>query len=49
MMGPMQAVGAESLARVLVADDSAVVRAIVRRGLEASGYEVDEADNGSKA
>jgi DNA-binding response OmpR family regulator len=36
-------------ARVLVVDDQAAVRRVVRRLLERSGYEVDEADDGRAA
>jgi len=36
-------------ARILIADDSAVVRTIVRRTLEEGGYCVDEAEDGSAA
>jgi two-component system, cell cycle response regulator len=34
---------------VLIADDSLVVRAVVRSGLEEEGYQVTEADNGTSA
>jgi diguanylate cyclase (GGDEF)-like protein len=34
---------------VLIADDSLVVRAVVRSGLEEEGYQVDEAEDGSAA
>jgi diguanylate cyclase (GGDEF)-like protein len=36
-------------ARILVADDSVVVRAIVRHGLAQAGHKIDEAANGAEA
>ena len=36
-------------ARILVADDSATVRALVRLELEAHGYDVVEAEDGAQA
>lgn len=37
------------MARILVADDSAVVRTLVSRHLRAAGHEVVEAENGAEA
>jgi diguanylate cyclase (GGDEF)-like protein len=39
----------EPAIRVLVADDSAFVRTVVRRALEAAGHRVDEAEGGTQA
>jgi two-component system chemotaxis response regulator CheY len=37
------------MTKILVVDDSAVIRKVARRILELQGFEVDEAENGSKA
>lgn len=39
----------ESMARILVADDSSTVRLLLRRHLEADGHEVTEAGDGTTA
>ncbi len=43
------AVAADGATRVLIADDSAVVRAVVREELESAGYDVVEAADGRQA
>ena len=40
---------AKSAARILIADDDATIRIILRKVLEAQGYEIEEADDGAKA
>jgi DNA-binding response OmpR family regulator len=37
------------MAYILVADDEAAIRAVIRRRLEAAGFEVDEAEDGAVA